>query len=278
LGNKGALVGRYTVHLVGETHYQHVIRNLQPGTPVKLVADPENRHDPRAVKAAHAGETIGYVERDSWLIRAMYDDRTAVASRVQEIIGGGPGEMKGVVLEVRTGTDAEEALGRSTSQSANAMPPPAANSAKNRGCGFGLMAGLAVFVVLAIIATEFGPTKEERAARDAEEARHAEQEATNVTAMQLWQAYEANEPAAQQAYGDKPLRITGTVDGVQLDFSDEPFVTLATGNMFQSVQLQFANPSDPAIPGLRKGNQVTAVCTDVSEVVGTPILDGCVLR
>lgn len=267
-------MGRYTVHLVGESHYQHVIEPLEAGAPVKLLADPENPHDPRAVKAMHKGETIGYVERDSWLIRAMHDDRTPVASRVDQIIGGGPGESKGVVLEVLTGVDAEEALGR-----AKAAPAPSeARTAKKRGCGFWVLVAIAVIIGLAIIGAIFGPSEEQMAAQKVQETVKTAQSATDVTATQLWEAYNQNEAAAQQAYGDRPLRVTGMVDKVQLDFSDKPFVTLESGNMFQSVQLKFANPSDAAITALRKGNQVTAVCTDVSEVIGTPMLKDCVLQ
>lgn len=267
-------MGRYTVNLVGESHYQHVIEQLEPGAPVKLLTDPENPNDPRAVKATHKGETIGYIERDSWLIRAMHDDRTPVASRVAEITGGGPGEMRGVVLEVRTGVDAEEVLGRA--QSAPALT--AEGAAKSRGCGFWIMIAVAVVIGLVVVGALFGPSSEEIAEQKAQETVEAEESAMDVTATQLWGAYEQNEAAAQQAYGDRPLRITGTVDGVQLNFSDEPFVTLATGNMFQSVQLKFADPSDPAIIALRKGQQVTAICTDVSEVIGTPMLSDCALR
>ena len=56
------------------------------------------------------GATVGYVERESWLTRAILDDRTAVSAAVQEIIGGEPGKpSRGVVLEVLTGNDVTDA-------------------------------------------------------------------------------------------------------------------------------------------------------------------------
>ena len=267
-------MGRYKLQLVGDEHFQHLIERLEVGAPVKLLADPDNPKDPRAVKAMHKGETVGYVERDSWLIRAMHDDRTQVASRIDQIIAGEPAGLKVIVLDVRTGEDAEEAL----RQSQSGPNSPAAALAKKRGCGFWTLVAVAVIVGLAIVGAIFGPSKQQIAAQKAKKTAEVAYTATDVTATQLWAAYNQNVAAAQQAYGDRALRVTGRVDKVQLDFSDKPFVTLRTGNMFQSVHLEFANPNDPAITALRTGNQVTAICTSVSEVIGTPILKDCALQ
>ena len=276
-------MGRYTVHLVGESHYQHVIDGLQPGSPIKLVADPENPNDPRAVKATHGGETIGYIERDSWLIRAMHDDRTPVASRVQEIIGGGPGEMKGVVLDVRTGVDAEEALNGAQSTTA----APAVTAGKKRGCGFWIAIGLAVFVgliVLGMIIQAVDPEGVERRAAEQEaadreeaqvEAQSAVDNAIQVTSRELAAAYEANEVAAQQSYGGRPLLVTGRVEGITLDFMDNPVVQLPGVNQFLSVQATLND--EKAAAALSQGQEVRLLCQEISEVISAPMLDDCEL-
>lgn len=266
-------MGLYKIQLVDETSYQHVIERLEAGFPVKLLADPENPQDPRAVKAMYKGETIGYVEQDSWLIRAMHDDRTPVASRIDQIIADGPGDVRSVVLDVRTGVDAEAALSGSKSNASDPVPVKA-----KKGCAFWALIVVTLIVGLAVIGALFGPTKEQIAAQKVQKTAEVAESATDVTADELWAAYDQNEASAQQAYGNRPLRITGTIDGVQLGISDEPFITLKTGNMFQSVQLHLADPSDPTIAALRKGNKVTAVCTGISEVVGTPILKDCALQ
>lgn len=138
-------MGRYTVHLVGESNFQAAIRGIRAGTPVKLTPEPENPHDSRAIKAVVAGsDTIGYVERDSWLTRAMLDEGTKVASRVHEIIGGEVNKPSlGVVLEVLTAAEAEAAL-----SDAGAMSPAttaAPTEKAKRGCVF---YGLVVFGIL----------------------------------------------------------------------------------------------------------------------------------
>lgn len=130
------------------------------------------------------------------------------------------------------------------------------------------------------------------AAREAEAAAEAAEEAAaaraaadaavdsaeKLTANQLWAAFSENEVATQAALKGRSVLITGTIDGVTLDFMDEPVVTLATGNQFQSVQVDFDEGDVAAVSALRKGQELTALCGEVSEVAGTPMLDDCVLR
>lgn len=118
---------------------------------------------------------------------------------------------------------------------------------------------------------------EELANREAE-ARATRDAATPVTAMELWSAYSQNEVAAQSAYGNRPLLISGTIDSITLDFMDEPVVGLQTGNQFQSVQLDFDESDAPAISSLRVGQNIEAICNEISEVVGTPMLDDCTIQ
>jgi hypothetical protein len=118
----------------------------------------------------------------------------------------------------------------------------------------------------------------ENAAAIAEEAEAKLNSATKLTAMELWAAFSENEVSAQAALKGKPVLITGTVDSISLDFADEPVVSLATGNQFQSVQLDFDEKDVEATSALRKGQTVTALCKEVSEVVGTPMLDGCQIQ
>ena len=166
---------------------------------------------------------------------------------------------------------------------------------KKRGCGFWIMAGLAVIVGLGIIGSIFGPTEEEmaeiRAKQDAEDAATEAQEieqakadarnridsAVMMTATELWSAYQANEVAAQRAIGDNEVLISGVIEGVTLDFMDEPVVSLRTGNQFQSVQVDFDDGDADAVAQLSSGETFSALCGKVSEVAGTPMLDDCLI-
>lgn len=96
-----------------------------------------------------------------------------------------------------------------------------------------------------------------------------------VTAKELAAAFEANEVAAQQRYGGKLLAVTGTVAGITLDFMDEPVVQLEGANQFLPVQADFDKPDAAAVAALEKGRKLTVVCEELSEAIGSPMLDGC---
>ena len=117
-------MGRYSVGLVGESNYQAAIGQLSPGDPVTIQHEPDNPHDPRAIRVADVtGSTIGYIPRGSWVGRALIDDGLAMSATVERVTGGTPGQRsRGVVLAVSTAGDAAPAA---TPPAARAAPPTA---------------------------------------------------------------------------------------------------------------------------------------------------------
>lgn len=99
-----------------------------------------------------------------------------------------------------------------------------------------------------------------------------------VTARELFAAYDANEAAAQAKYGNRALLVTGTVDGVDLDFTDKPVVKLRTQNEFMSAQAALVEASHAKATSLSKGQSVTLSCVSVGEVMGTPMLRDCTIQ
>lgn len=99
-----------------------------------------------------------------------------------------------------------------------------------------------------------------------------------LTASQLAFAYESNEAKAQKELGDRPLMVSGTVSGVSLDMFDNPSVQLETANQFISATARLTKASQEKATELSKGQKVKLLCTDVSEVLGTPFLKGCELQ
>ena len=97
----------------------------------------------------------------------------------------------------------------------------------------------------------------------------------DVTAKELFRAYSANEAAAQQQYGDQPLRVTGTVAGINLDLLNKPVILLETDNQFMSAQASLKEASQPRASGLVKGQDIVLLCDSVGEVIGTPMLRDC---
>ncbi len=106
-------MGQYKLGLVGESKYQPAIKGLFNNQTIILQHEPDNKFDPRAIRATALGETIGYVARDSWLHSAMLDQRQEVFARVVEVTGAGR-KSRGVVLAVWTGVDAEVARNTKT--------------------------------------------------------------------------------------------------------------------------------------------------------------------
>lgn len=138
--------------------------------------------------------------------------------------------------------------------------------------------GLAVLAGAAVSGDAY---KDYKARAEAVSAAKTEQsapaaDAIKITARELFKAYSANEVAADSRFKGKPIEITGIVESISSDITDEPVVQLAGGEMFQMVH---ANGLDTATAaGLSKGQEITLACTGAGEVIGMPSLSDCSLR
>lgn len=145
-----------------------------------------------------------------------------------------------------------------------------------RVLGFGWLG----FVLLVMLA---GPSKAPKSAAPSQEAEQqvvAEPEpvrvsAIKVTARELFQAYKANEIAADGQFKDKKLEISGAVESIESDFSDEPVVQLKAGEFLENVHLKGLDKATAA--NLSKGQQIKAQCIGSGEAIGFPLLDECTL-
>ena len=98
----------------------------------------------------------------------------------------------------------------------------------------------------------------------------------DVSVTELVAAYDKNEAAAQITYGNRMLRVTGMVEKINLGPDDEPFVNLAGGQLLPA-QLHFGNGFAAQAAQLEKGRQYAFLCTNVSEILGSPMLKDCQL-
>lgn len=149
---------------------------------------------------------------------------------------------------------------------------PASPPKKTSGCLIAVLVVLGLGVIGAIVGGDnVGGRGESSAALRATST----QPAYAVTATELFNAYQANEAAAQEAYGDRLLDVTGTVAGVDLDLFDNPIVLLETPNQFMSAQAKLARDARGSASSFVQGQQVTLRCESLSEVIGTPMLREC---
>ena len=150
-------------------------------------------------------------------------------------------------------------------------PKPKSNTVRNGAFGC-----LGLVVLIGVIGALSGGGKGGSASAPSESVAAAP--AQKVTASELANAYESNEAAAQQTYGNKPLEVSGTIRSIDLDIMDKPFLVLEAAGSFLGAQLHLTEASQAKAASLAKGQKVTAVCQKVSEMAGTPMLDNCELQ
>jgi hypothetical protein len=107
---------------------------------------------------------------------------------------------------------------------------------------------VAVFFVLAIASSSDSNTEKEIS------------ESTtiiSISAQQLYQEYAANEVAADQKYKGQILSVTGTVDAIAKDITDNIYVTLKGDEFLGDVQCFFADEHTNETAQLSKGMRIT---------------------
>ena len=105
------------------------------------------------------------------------------------------------------------------------------------------------------------------------------EEVIEVTAEELWAAYDKNELAGDKAYKDKTLIVTGVLNSIESGLGDTPYLTLKAGDEynFNTPQAHFNKSETDSLIALSKGENVTLKCTGNGEVMGSPMLSDCTL-
>jgi hypothetical protein len=80
--------------------------------------------------------------------------------------------------------------------------------------------------------------------------------AYEVTAQQLYSAYEANEVGADLKYKDKVLIVTGVIDDIGTDIANDLYVMLKTGEYHAYVKCSFGAAYKETVARLRKGQEL----------------------
>lgn len=137
------------------------------------------------------------------------------------------------------------------------------------------------FIGLAVLAgsigavSEVGRTVGPAPGSVAATAEPAASDAIAVDARALLAAYAANEVAADQQFKGRKLRVAGTIRSIDSGMGDEPSIRLIAGD-FESVLVRGVPAATAAT--LRKGQGITVMCEGAGEIIGSPVLDKCVIQ
>ncbi|MFM9932878.1 OB-fold protein [Achromobacter xylosoxidans] len=95
-----------------------------------------------------------------------------------------------------------------------------------------------------------------------------------ISAEELYRAYDANEVAADMKFKGRPVTIVGNVEEIGVAFNGNPYLALEVkGEFLASVRLNFSKAMSPRLAELSKGMKVQAQCVVLGMTVRTPILN-----
>jgi hypothetical protein len=90
----------------------------------------------------------------------------------------------------------------------------------------------------------------------------AKEQVMQVGIGQILSDYKGNEVAADNRYKGRLIQVSGAVGDIKKDFTDNLYVTLGTGALYElpTVQAFFDDSMNQQLGNLRKGQKLTVVC------------------
>ncbi|MCZ6094605.1 hypothetical protein O5171_07240 [Escherichia coli] len=97
-----------------------------------------------------------------------------------------------------------------------------------------------------------------------------------TTAKALAELYDANEVAADDKIGGRKVEITGTVQEVAKNFTNNVIVRLESGNRFLPVMLSMEDSEKSKASKLKKGQKIVVTCEKMQLFVRAPSGSNCI--
>lgn len=123
-----------------------------------------------------------------------------------------------------------------------------------------------------------GETQGPKAAAPVRPAPPVSARTPEVSATDIWTAYSKDPLAADHAYRDRSLVVTGVVRSVDRDYEGAMVVRLGTEDAFDTVNATLAARNDPSVAALVKGRSVSLICVGRGSLMGAPLLGGCFVK
>jgi tRNA_anti-like len=141
------------------------------------------------------------------------------------------------------------------------------------GCGLPILGFVGCSIISVAIVANNPDVKKEIAKAQQESVQKSESgttvksEAINISAKALYEAYEANEIAADEKYKGKQVRVSGVVDSIGKDILDTQYVVLKGDGVMFGVQCMIGDEHKEILAKLSKGQKMVFQ----GEVVGKSI-------
>ncbi|MHC9004255.1 OB-fold protein [Enterobacter adelaidei] len=103
----------------------------------------------------------------------------------------------------------------------------------------------------------------------------SEESVYRTTAKDLAELYKANEVAADDKIGGRNVEITGIVQDITKNFTDDVVLKLESGNRFMPVSLSMEGSEKPQASKLRKGQKIVVTCGKMQLFIGAPSGSNC---
>ena len=98
-----------------------------------------------------------------------------------------------------------------------------------------------------------------------------------INASELYGQYEANGVSADKNFKDKILKVTGIVNSIDKDITDNIYVTLKGDDMLGDIQCFFSEDHLDAAANLSKGQKITVTGKCEGKMMNV-ILRGCIIN
>jgi hypothetical protein len=94
-----------------------------------------------------------------------------------------------------------------------------------------------------------------------------------ISATALYEEYKANEVLADTKYKGRWLYVSGVVNEIGKDFTDDPYINLFGENEYAVVRANFAKSAVQKLATLHKGDQISLMCQGKGRLIGDAVLD-----
>lgn len=106
-------------------------------------------------------------------------------------------------------------------------------------------------------------------------AKEIEETVIKVSAKNIIAEYEANEVSADNKYKDKKIEITGRIAEIKKTIWDTLYVEIGNGDQysFRNAQAYFSDENNDILANLKKGQNITVICTGGGLIINVQLED-----